>query len=64
VRLKEIRKSKGYTRETLASASGVSPMTVWRIETGKRPGSLDVWRKFAEVLETPLAELIDEGSAA
>jgi transcriptional regulator with XRE-family HTH domain len=64
VRLKEVRKAKGFTRVALAEASGVSQVTLWRIETGRRSGQLDMWRKLAEVLGTSVADLIDDEEVA
>lgn len=65
VKLREIREGKRITVRTLAKDAGVAEVTIWRLETGRRAGTLDVWRRIADALDVPLADLIaDEEGAA
>lgn len=41
-RLRELRSSRGWTLEALASRAGMSPSTLSRLESGKRQASLEL----------------------
>ncbi len=50
-RLKVLREQRGLSRETLAAEADVSPVTLWRYETGKRSPNVETLEKLAKVLE-------------
>ncbi len=58
IRLKQLRKRRGWTQETLAEKVGVSRVTVARIEIGNRRPSLDLLEKLARVLRVRVEELL------
>jgi transcriptional regulator with XRE-family HTH domain len=62
MKLREIRKSKGVTITALAEAAGVAQVTIWRLETGRRSGTVDVLRRLAAALEVPLEQLFDDAA--
>ncbi len=51
MRLKEVRKSKGYTQNDLAQKIGVSKVTICGYESGKRVPSLDTFVQLLDILE-------------
>lgn len=57
--MKEIRKSKGFTQEELATASGVARVTIARIETGKAEAKFVTVVRLAKALNVTVDELID-----
>lgn len=54
-----MREGKGITVAALARMADVATVTIWRLETGRRSGSVDVWRRIAAALDVPLTELLD-----
>ena len=48
-RLKQLRKEKGYTQVTLATALGLSKGTVAMWETGKRTPDYEVVNQLADI---------------
>lgn len=57
LRIKEIRKLKGYTQSALAEAIGVDPKHLSRIESGVNYPSMVALVKIADNLEIELKEL-------
>ncbi len=58
-RVRELRKAKGLSQETLAELSGLHPVFVSRVETGKVKGSLCTYQALADALGTTLAALVE-----
>lgn len=56
--VRKLRKEKGLSQETFAEAIGRDARTVVAIETGKRNPTLKTLNKIAQVLKTPLSELL------
>ena len=61
MKIKEIRESKGITRQELADLIGVSARTVGRYETEERTPDEEKVRQMAEVLGVCIGELCEEG---
>ena len=59
-RIREIRLSKGFDQGELAQLAGVSPSTLWRIETEDRTPRGATLRKIAEILSVEVATLRKE----
>lgn len=57
--LKELRKEKGLSHETLAQKSQITRAAISHIENGNRKPSLLVCLKIADALEVSLAEIIE-----
>lgn len=53
-RLKELRKGKGLSMQTLADRVGVSKMSISQYESGRNYPTLEVAMKLADCLETSL----------
>jgi DNA-binding XRE family transcriptional regulator len=56
--LKVWRKKRGYSQRALAAAAGVQPGYLAEIETDKKPGSADAFRRLSAVLRVPMENLI------
>lgn len=59
-RIKEVRKSKGWTQEQLADAVGVKRSVISKYESGAISPSAETIQRIADVLEVPIAYLFDE----
>lgn len=59
VRLKELRKSKGFTQEKLAEKLDIAPRQLTRLETGVNFPSVETLEKICFYLETDLKSLFD-----
>lgn len=57
-RLFELRRAAGLSQQELADRAGCSKMHVSGIERGKREFSLTMMRRFADVLQVSVAELL------
>jgi len=55
-RLKVLREQRGFSREILAADADVSPVTLWRYETGKRSPNVETLEKLAKVLDVEVAD--------
>jgi transcriptional regulator with XRE-family HTH domain len=62
MKLTKLRKAKGLSRVDVARGAGVSEVTLWRLETGRRTGSVDVLRRIAAFLEVSLEDLIEDAA--
>ena len=58
MRLEEIRKAKGLSREKLASLAGISVMHLYRLEKGKSRLTEKTARKLAQALHIPAEQLM------
>lgn len=60
-RIREIRKARGVTQETLAERIEMSPQHLSRIEGGHQSPSIEMLAKLADTLEVEVWELFDFG---
>ena len=58
-RIREIRKARGLSQETLAELIGIEPRHVSRIEVGKSYPTISRLEKLSEVLGVPLKDFFD-----
>lgn len=58
MRLKDLRKKKGYTQESFAKEIGISHRTYCGIESGAHSTSIETLVEIAQVLETSLDYII------
>lgn len=63
LRLRAIRESKGWSRQTLSRKSGVSEATVARAELYGQDVKLSTWDAWAEALDVPVSELVADEAA-
>jgi len=61
LRIKEIRKSKGLSQETLAEKAETSPNYLSRMERGTENPTLDMLIKLSNALEVEMWEIFDFG---
>lgn len=59
-KLRELRRSRGLTVDTLATKIGENSQKVARVERGDRSLTLDYLVKVSKALETPITTLIEE----
>jgi len=59
-KLRELRKSRGLTVDTLAAKMGENSQKVGRVERGTRNLTIDYLVKVSNALETPLSSLLDQ----
>lgn len=57
-KLKQIRKERGLTLNSLAEKMGADYQQISRIERGKSKLTIDVLMKMAEALDTPIHEIV------
>lgn len=62
--IKNFRKQKGYTQETLAQALNIVRQTVSKWEKGYSVPDADMLEKIAEVLEVPVSDLLGQPQEA
>jgi transcriptional regulator with XRE-family HTH domain len=62
-RVKKLRIRSAMTQVELAKAAGISPNTVWRLETGQHAPQLGTIRKVAQALGVAPHELIEESGS-
>ena len=62
--LRRLREAKGYTVYRLAQKSGLSQITLHRLEKGERSATLDTLVKLADTLQCTLDELCGRNPAA
>ena len=58
MRIKRLRKSKGWTQEVLARKAKLSLGYLARLETGHHDPTVTTLRKLAKALGVPVAELL------
>ena len=59
IRLATVRKDKGLSQEQLATAAGISRITVARLEAGKASPTLKTLERLSSALGVPVNELIE-----
>lgn len=59
LRVKELRKSQGYTQEQLSEKLGIGVRSLGKIETGNCFPSMDTLENLIEVLQIPTIKLFD-----
>ena len=62
VKIRNERKSRGWSLGDMAGQIGISPMTLQRIETGKRSPSVIMLAEIANLLKKPIDYFIKEKS--
>jgi transcriptional regulator with XRE-family HTH domain len=60
MKLKQIRKAKGYTLSDLSSMTGCTSSHLSQIERGLKQPSLDMLRRISNCLEVPIFDLFTE----
>ena len=58
-RLARLRKVKGVSQERLSKLSGVSRVTIARIETGKNTPNLKTLELLANALKVPVIDIVE-----
>ncbi|MEX1046434.1 MAG: helix-turn-helix transcriptional regulator [Actinomycetota bacterium] len=56
--LREIRKKKGLTQETLAHKAGITPAYVGQLERGLKSPSLWTIHRLSQVLGVPMRDIV------
>ncbi|WP_066219879.1 helix-turn-helix domain-containing protein [Formosa haliotis] len=59
VKVKDLRKRKGYSQEALSEHSGLSLRTIQRVENGETQPTGDSLKKIAQALDSTADELLD-----
>ena len=62
-RVRENRKSKKYTLEQLAEASGLTASYISQMERNLTEPSISSLRKIAQVLQVPISSFLEEDQA-
>lgn len=57
-KIRQIRERAGISQEELADRLRISPMTVHRIESGKRQLPVDTLLRFSDTMDVPVADLL------
>jgi transcriptional regulator with XRE-family HTH domain len=63
IRLAELRKALNLSQRKLSELSGVSRVTIARLELGAQSPSLETLTRLADALKVPLDELVDRKGA-
>jgi transcriptional regulator with XRE-family HTH domain len=58
--LRRVRRSKGFSQRSLANAAGVSPSTIYELETGRRIANPSTLTKLAKALDVEIVDLLEE----
>lgn len=58
--LAKVRRSKGFSQRALAEEAGVSPSSIYEIETGRRKPNPSTLRKLANALDVEVMDLLEE----
>jgi transcriptional regulator with XRE-family HTH domain len=59
MKLKELRKQRGWTQPVLAKRAGLSAGYIARVETGRHDPKLSTLVKLAKALGVPVAALLE-----
>lgn len=59
IRLRYFRMKMGWTQKDLAEKVGLSETTIWNFENGRREPRLQDLKKFAEVFNCTIDELVN-----
>ena len=60
IQISRIRKERGYTRETLAEMSNISPNYLYNIETGNKIPNVIIFIDICNALKVTSGELLGE----
>lgn len=60
LKLRDIRKEKGFTISALADKAGVDHQKIGRAERGETSMTIDMLIKLAKVMDVPLQQLLEE----
>ncbi len=58
-KIKELRKSKGWTQEKLSELLGINPKSILRIEGGKTFPTIQNLEKIAEIFQIDITDLFN-----
>jgi transcriptional regulator with XRE-family HTH domain len=58
--LTRVRRSKGFSQRVLAREAGVSPSTVYELESGRRTANPSTLGKLAKALDVAIIDLLEE----
>jgi transcriptional regulator with XRE-family HTH domain len=58
--LRRVRRSKGFSQRALAKAAGVSPSTIYELESGRRSANPSTLAKLAVALGVEIVDLLEE----
>jgi transcriptional regulator with XRE-family HTH domain len=58
--LTRVRRSKGFSQRALAKEAGVSPSTVYELESGRRIANPSTLAKLAKALDVEIVDLLEE----
>lgn len=58
--IRSIREARGFSLRRLAHLAHIAPSTLSRIETGKRGAALEIIRRIAKALDTPIEAITRE----
>lgn len=61
-KIRDLRKSHGLTQKDLAKATGISPLTMFNIEKGKKETTLGVIERLAQQLGVSPSDLLSDVS--
>lgn len=61
LRVRELRKQKGWTQDELESRSGVDAAMISLIENGKRNPTVTTLKKLADALDVRITEVFVDG---
>ncbi|HET6637027.1 MAG TPA: XRE family transcriptional regulator [Streptomyces sp.] len=61
LRIRSLRKARGWSLDNLADRAGISPSQLSRLETGHRRIALDQLTAIARALNTSLDQLVESG---
>lgn len=64
MKLKQIRKQKGYTLSKLSSMTGCTSSHLSQLERGLKQPSLEMLRRISDCLEVPIFDLLSENETA
>lgn len=59
IHVRVLRENAGMSQQDLADASGISKMTIQRIENAKYSVTIDTLISVAEALQIPLKKVVD-----
>ena len=63
-RLSRMRKIKGFSQDRLSKVSGVSRVTIARIESGASSPTSRTLEKIADALKVPVTDILEGGLVA
>ena len=61
--IKDLRKQRGYSQESLSKSMGISQSAIASYETGVRVPSVGMMKRFAEFFSVPMSTFLPENHA-